>query len=213
MYSYTSNFRKRFAKLLLALSLIYIGAAIASTQSSGQDITQEFTTVPASSLASDSASSTSDTSVSHSVLGQSTTGVPSGQLSNSPPIFVSQCTYRVIPYKTVYKTASWLNAGQTITTGGFEGEARVCTTQFGPPLTTTLVAPLDKTVTSGTYISSDYSYPGYTNSDGNFVPSPNNSGSIINDYSPTAVCNDGTYSYSQHTSGTCSSHDGVASWL
>ncbi len=29
---------------------------------------------------------------------------------------------------------------------------------------------------------------------------------------PTALCNDGTYSYSQHRSGTCSWHDGVAEW-
>jgi hypothetical protein len=29
----------------------------------------------------------------------------------------------------------------------------------------------------------------------------------------TAKCNDGTYSYSQHRSGTCSRHGGVASWL
>jgi hypothetical protein len=29
----------------------------------------------------------------------------------------------------------------------------------------------------------------------------------------TARCNDGTYSYSQHHSGTCSHHGGVATWL
>lgn len=29
----------------------------------------------------------------------------------------------------------------------------------------------------------------------------------------TALCNDGTYSYSQHRSGTCSHHGGVAQWL
>jgi hypothetical protein len=28
----------------------------------------------------------------------------------------------------------------------------------------------------------------------------------------TAVCRDGTYSYSQHRSGTCSHHGGVARW-
>jgi hypothetical protein len=30
---------------------------------------------------------------------------------------------------------------------------------------------------------------------------------------PTAVCRDGSYSYSAHRSGTCSSHGGVARWL
>ena len=29
----------------------------------------------------------------------------------------------------------------------------------------------------------------------------------------TAICNDGTYSYSQHASGTCSWHGGVGSWI
>jgi outer membrane murein-binding lipoprotein Lpp len=29
----------------------------------------------------------------------------------------------------------------------------------------------------------------------------------------TAICNDGTYSYSQHASGTCSWHGGVRTWV
>lgn len=29
----------------------------------------------------------------------------------------------------------------------------------------------------------------------------------------TAICNDGSYSYSQHRSGTCSHHGGVAQWI
>jgi hypothetical protein len=29
----------------------------------------------------------------------------------------------------------------------------------------------------------------------------------------TAICKDGTYSYSQHRRGTCSHHGGVAIWL
>lgn len=31
--------------------------------------------------------------------------------------------------------------------------------------------------------------------------------------SPTALCNDGTYSYSKHRKGTCSRHGGVKKWL
>lgn len=48
----------------------------------------------------------------------------------------------------------------------------------------------------------------YRNSDGNCVhrPSDNPSGA-------TAICKDGSYSYSQHHSGTCSGHGGVRSWL
>jgi hypothetical protein len=54
--------------------------------------------------------------------------------------------------------------------------------------------------------------PGYRNSDGKWVPSPQRS--------PTgppagasAQCNDGTYSFSKHHSGTCSHHCGVRRWL
>lgn len=62
-------------------------------------------------------------------------------------------------------------------------------------------APKPKTCDSGYYI----------NSDGNCVQSPT--------YAPsapagaTAECRDGTYSFSQHRSGTCSHHGGVARWL
>lgn len=51
----------------------------------------------------------------------------------------------------------------------------------------------------------------YTNVDGKSIPDP------VSAAAPpagaTAQCNDGTYSFSQHHSGTCSSHGGVASWL
>jgi hypothetical protein len=69
------------------------------------------------------------------------------------------------------------------------------------PTPTPTPAPAPKTCDSGYYI----------NSDGNCVESPT--------YAPsapagaTAECNDGTYSFSQHRSGTCSHHGGVASWL
>ncbi len=32
-------------------------------------------------------------------------------------------------------------------------------------------------------------------------------------YRPTAICRDGTYSYSAHRKGTCSWHKGVRIWL
>jgi hypothetical protein len=55
----------------------------------------------------------------------------------------------------------------------------------------------------------------YTNSDGNTVHSP-----AYNEEEPdtapagaSARCGDGTYSFSQHRSGTCSHHGGVAEWL
>jgi hypothetical protein len=49
----------------------------------------------------------------------------------------------------------------------------------------------------------------YVNSSGNCVerPTAGDSGGA------TAKCKDGKYSYSQHRSGTCSGHGGVAEWL
>ena len=51
----------------------------------------------------------------------------------------------------------------------------------------------------------------YTNVDGNEVHSPaySNSGRPSG---ASARCGDGTYSFSQHRSGTCSHHGGVSSW-
>jgi Protein of unknown function (DUF3761) len=52
----------------------------------------------------------------------------------------------------------------------------------------------------------------YTNSDGQRVHSPAfSSGGVP--AGATALCRDGTYSFSQHRSGTCSHHGGVAQWL
>ena len=52
----------------------------------------------------------------------------------------------------------------------------------------------------------------YTNSDGQQVHSPAySSGGIA--AGATAVCGDGTYSFSQHRQGTCSHHGGVSRWL
>ncbi len=50
----------------------------------------------------------------------------------------------------------------------------------------------------------------YTNRDGNRVPSPRKS--PTRPLGATAHCRDGTWSFSQHRSGTCSHHGGVAEW-
>jgi hypothetical protein len=52
----------------------------------------------------------------------------------------------------------------------------------------------------------------YINSSGNTVCSPEESPSGP-PAGATAQCEDGTYSFSEHRSGTCSSHGGVATWL
>ena len=49
----------------------------------------------------------------------------------------------------------------------------------------------------------------YTNSEGQRVHSPTCS-EFSKSY--TAICRDGSYSYSRHHRGTCSRHGGVMSW-
>jgi outer membrane biosynthesis protein TonB len=51
----------------------------------------------------------------------------------------------------------------------------------------------------------------YVNSSGNCVPRPVQAATAPSGAS--AKCKDGTYSFSQHRSGTCSGHSGVAQWL
>ena len=48
----------------------------------------------------------------------------------------------------------------------------------------------------------------YKNVSGNCVHRPSTS-----PIGATARCRDGVYSYSQHASGTCSGHGGVATWI
>lgn len=55
--------------------------------------------------------------------------------------------------------------------------------------------------------------PGYyTNVNGNSVLRPGYSSNGV-PAGATAICKDGTYSFSLHRSGTCSGHRGVAKWL
>lgn len=53
----------------------------------------------------------------------------------------------------------------------------------------------------------------YINSSGNTVQSPTKSQDGNIPAGASARCRDGTYSFSQHRSGTCSHHGGVADWL
>ncbi|WP_345817200.1 DUF3761 domain-containing protein (plasmid) [Paraburkholderia sp. PREW-6R] len=52
----------------------------------------------------------------------------------------------------------------------------------------------------------------YTNRSGQHVHSPAHSRTGGVPTGATAHCGDGTYSFSQHHSGTCSHHGGVAEW-
>ncbi|KNH09916.1 hypothetical protein BRCH_02865 [Candidatus Burkholderia brachyanthoides] len=52
----------------------------------------------------------------------------------------------------------------------------------------------------------------YVNRDGNVVHSPTHSRSGAVPQGATTQCRDGTYSFSQHHSRTCSRHGGVSRW-
>lgn len=73
----------------------------------------------------------------------------------------------------------------------------------------TVAAPAKNPAASPRLSNDNY----YTNIDGNEVHSPaySNTGSVPSGAS--ARCRDGSYSFSQHRSGTCSHHGGVAEWL
>lgn len=53
----------------------------------------------------------------------------------------------------------------------------------------------------------------YTNSSGDQVHQPAKSLNGNTPVGASAQCRDGDYSFSEHHSGTCSGHDGVAKWL
>jgi len=75
-----------------------------------------------------------------------------------------------------------------------------------------IVAPVATPVSTNTPAASSLSNDDYyTNVDGNSVHAPAMSNSVP--AGASAVCGDGSYSFSQHRSGTCSHHGGVARWL
>jgi hypothetical protein len=79
-------------------------------------------------------------------------------------------------------------------------------TEAAPAVTT----PAAQSQQSPTPLSNDNSY---VNVSGNTVHSPAYSENGSVPAGATAQCRDGTYSFSQHRSGTCSYHGGVAEWL
>lgn len=83
---------------------------------------------------------------------------------------------------------------------------RVPTPTYVPTSTPTPTLIPTDTPTPTVYVAPQYQQTQtntqtYQNTQTNTVP-----------YGATALCADGTYSYSQHRSGTCSHHGGVAQW-
>ena len=131
-----------------------------------------------------------------------------------------------IPYTTTTVEDNTLAKGTTkVLTNGADGERTKVykvtyedNKEIGRELVSSTITrePINKVIANGTYVAPKQVAPStqcqngtYVNVDGNTVcrPSSNNSGGA------TAICRDGTYSYSQHRSGTCSHHGGVRTWL
>lgn len=114
---------------------------------------------------------------------------------------------------TSYTTPAY-SAPSTTDTPTATSEAPVATTAptqaqaVAPKTTVAKPKAAPKTTTQAAPKPAECGADYYRNSDGNCVhrPSDNPSGA-------TALCKDGTYSYSQHRSGTCSGHGGVRTWL
>lgn len=124
-----------------------------------------------------------------------------------------------IPYESVTQNDNTVASGQTSVTGGVDGVRTITYevtytngTETSRTQTSSVITmqPVTKVTKVGTKVASSGSScsGGYINSVGNCVQSPGDSPS-----GATAQCKDGTYSYSQSRSGTCSHHGGVATWL
>ena len=156
---------------------------------------------------------------------KATTSQQSQAETQTPTVTTKQETEtQSVPYTTQNQNDSSLAQGQTkiiqqgqngtetltynvtYSDGTQTNKTLVSTTVTAQPVTQivavgTYVAPAQPTCTNGTYV----------NSAGNTVCSPETASSAP--AGATAQCVDGTYSFSQTHSGTCSHHGGVAEWL
>ena len=128
-----------------------------------------------------------------------------------------------IPFETEYRNDSTLEKGSTrVVQEGKNGTRTIVyevTYKDGTEASrievsnTVTSEPVAKIVANGTYVKPQVQTTcpngSYANAYGNTVcrPSTTNAGGA------TAICRDGTYSYSQSRRGTCSHHGGVRAWL
>ncbi|HSX08205.1 MAG TPA: DUF3761 domain-containing protein [Candidatus Saccharimonadales bacterium] len=163
-----------------------------------------------------------------------TTPTPTPKTANTTNACTSSVTYstetQTIPYTSTTVEDNSLAKGQTkVTVAGANGEKQLKhqLTKYSPAnckadtnnvtSETVTVQPIAQVTAIGTYVaptpspSLDCPNGTYVNSAGNTVCSPYNSETAPS--GATAKCRDGTYSFSQSRSGTCSHHGGVAEWL
>ena len=106
-----------------------------------------------------------------------------------------------------FPSSTAVQGTQTAVTPTLEATATLAPTVTHTPTPTIHIAPTS-TPTQSSGLSNDNHY---TNVDGNEVHSPAYSNTVP--AGASAICGDGTYSFSQNRRGTCSHHGGVAQWL
>lgn len=173
------------------------------------------------------------------IAGASIISVAAASSGNPPaPACTAKVAYSTNTQSVTFKKTTvddgTLAKGQTkITTAGVDGQKQLQhkVTSYSPSgckaNTDTIISetvtnkPVDQVTAVGTYVapapapapapSTNCPNGTYVNSQGNTVCSPYSSPSAP--AGATAQCADGTYSFSQSRSGTCSHHGGVAQWL
>ncbi len=116
------------------------------------------------------------------------------------------------PIQTQQKTSQTQEQTPTTQIQGVRDEVKIASPEPSPTPKPTpspkLASPTPKTITSApTYCLNGT----YVNSVGNTVCRPEQAPSTP--AGATAICRDGSYSFSQSRSGTCSHHGGVSRWL
>jgi len=134
----------------------------------------------------------------------------------------TETTTESVPYtsSTVYDSSK-SSGSNSITTPGVNGVKTITwtvnltngvesgRTKVSEEVTT---QPVNEVITKVTYVAPTYCPSGtYVNTYGNTVCRPY--GSPTTPSGASAICRDGTYSFSKSRSGTCSHHGGVAQWL
>lgn len=137
--------------------------------------------------------------------------ITSTDTTESVPYISSQTSDAGTTKGQTYTKVVGVNGVKTITTenttytptGCKQNETRISKSEV-------TTQPVNEVIAVGTYVAPQPTCTNgsYVNSSGNTVCSP----SATNTGGATARCNDGSYSYSQHRSGTCSGHKGVAVW-
>lgn len=171
-----------------------------------------------------------------SIVGLGVVGAAAGPAKTTPPTHTdtktvksaniqikTETTTKPVPFQSTTQNDSSLASGKTaLSVAGVNGVETIThkvTYTNGVETNRVKISdvvttePITQVTKIGTYVAPAQYCPNgtYANSVGNTVCSPYSAPSAP--AGATAQCVDGTYSFSQHHSGTCSYHGGVATWL